>query len=64
MAGAVLAITLYKLIKAMEYESANPDPGLGPALQAASESVPSMRTLTDQQREIRERKIAMSGGIV
>jgi hypothetical protein len=28
MAGALLAVLLYKIIKALEYESANPDPEL------------------------------------
>lgn len=30
MAGSLLAVVLYKLFKALEYESANPDPELGP----------------------------------
>ena len=31
IAGSLLAVLLYKLIKSLEYESANPDPELGPA---------------------------------
>jgi aquaporin rerated protein, other eukaryote len=31
MAGSLLAVILFKLIKALEYESANPDPEVGPA---------------------------------
>ncbi|MDI1487019.1 MAG: Aquaporin-1 [Ramalina farinacea] len=30
LAGSVFAVLLYKLIKALEYETANPDPELGP----------------------------------
>ena len=30
IAGSLLAVLLYKLIKSLEYESANPDPELGP----------------------------------
>lgn len=31
LAGPLLAVLLFKLIKSLEYESANPDPKLGPA---------------------------------
>jgi hypothetical protein len=44
MAGTVLAVVLYKFIKALEYESANPDPELGPAPPTASEGARSERT--------------------
>jgi len=38
MAGTVLAVMLYKLIKALEYESANPDPELGPTPPPVAEA--------------------------
>ena len=36
IAGSLLAVLLFKLIKSLEYESANPDPELGPAAPSVS----------------------------
>ena len=36
LAGSLLAVLLFKLIKSLEYESANPDPELGPGAAQAS----------------------------
>jgi hypothetical protein len=64
MAGTVLAVILYKLIKALEYESANKDPELGPVPPAASESAQGERTHVGQQREMEQRDVAIRGDTV
>ncbi|KAK4695913.1 hypothetical protein P7C71_g1914, partial [Lecanoromycetidae sp. Uapishka_2] len=38
IAGSLFAVLLYKLVKSLEYESANPDPELGPAAPSISTS--------------------------
>lgn len=34
LAGSIFAVLLYKLVKSLEYESANPDPETGPTAAA------------------------------
>ena len=40
LAGALLAVLLFRLIKSLEYESANPDPELGPTATNVTEVTP------------------------
>jgi len=61
MSGSLLAVILYKLIKALEYESANPDPELGPAPPSVM-VVPVGRNVSRGRTNIEQMPVA-SGNI-
>jgi aquaporin related protein len=42
MTGSLLAVVLYKLIKALEYESANPDPESSPVSRFETNAQPGI----------------------
>jgi hypothetical protein len=47
MAGSIFAVLLFKLIKALQYESANPDPEAGPAPGVRGKEDPATNGVTN-----------------